>query len=127
VASFHNLSAHFLNSYACSDFSKLCDSLVNIQSRSHRGAFGGGPLKLFCAPQILLFPEKFVLNVQHKQNLAPLKMYFFPKTLKPGYGPGSTSHCLKQFCVSVLLSCFFDTNVVLALFLNYVLFVKSAR
>jgi len=56
------------------------------------------------------------------------KNIFLPQTLKPGYGSGSTSHLLKQFCESVQLSCFFTANVVLAVdLLNYVIFVESAR
>jgi len=39
-----------------------------------------------------LFPEKFFLTQNEKQNLAPLKLCFaFPQTLKSGYGPACTS------------------------------------
>jgi len=52
------------------------------------GAFRGSVPKLF-VPKILLFPEKFVLNIHHNKNkdLAPLTVYFALQTSKPGYRP----------------------------------------
>jgi len=45
-------------------------------------------LKLFCAPQILLCPEHFVLKHIIKTKPFPPQNVFCPQTLKPGYGPG---------------------------------------
>jgi len=52
-----------------------------------RGAFGAVPPNLFW-PKVLLFPENFLLKHTIKTKILPLEMYFSPKTLKPGYGPG---------------------------------------
>jgi len=50
----------------------------------HSGAM---PSKFFCSPPILLCPEKFVLNIQKKKNIALQKSSLPHQTLKPGYGP----------------------------------------
>jgi len=51
------------------------------QARSH-GVFRGSVPKFFCAPQILLCLEKFVLNIHlnKNKNLASLTIYFALQT-----------------------------------------------
>jgi len=59
------------------------------QARSHRGAFGGSyPKKIFfVSSQTVLCSENFFQAYNKNKNLSCLKMYFDPRTLKPGYGP----------------------------------------
>jgi len=42
------------------------------QTRSHGGTFGGSPL------QIVLCPEKFILNISQKRKSCPPKNVLFP-------------------------------------------------
>jgi len=58
------------------------------QALGHGGIWKQCPPAIFCSPQILLFPEKFVLNTIKNKHLAPPKNTFPLQTLIPGYGPG---------------------------------------
>jgi len=51
------------------------------------GAFRGSVPNFFCALQIFLYPEKFVLNIYHNKikNIAPLTVYVSLQSSKPGY------------------------------------------
>jgi len=42
-------------------------------------------VKYFVTPQILLRPEKFVLNIKQTQKSCPLQMYLPLQILKPSY------------------------------------------
>jgi len=68
-------------------FNKLNMKQCPTQTCSHEEAFRAVLLQIcVCYPQILLCPEKNILNIQHKKILALLKIYFSPKNLIHGYG-----------------------------------------
>ena len=81
--------------------SPMEDFLATVLPRS--ADTGGSSPKPFCAPQILLFSEKFVSNVWLKLKSFPHKIYFAPQTSKSGYEPGSAKivSAIRLFCFEV--------------------------
>ena len=55
---------------------------------------------LFCAPTNFVVLRKICFKRIITTNLSPLKMYFLPQILKPGYGPGSAKivSAIRIFC-----------------------------
>jgi len=57
------------------------------QTRGHGGHSGAAPLQIFLFPPNFVVHRKIRFKHITKKNLAPLKMYFAPQNLQPGYGP----------------------------------------
>jgi len=52
--------------------------------------------KYFCCPQNFVVFGEFLLKYIMNQNYSHSKNIFFPKTLKPGYGPAVGSGIFQQ-------------------------------
>ena len=65
-----------------------CLCLMAMQDRRHGGHSGVRPLNFLCSPQILLCPEKNLLEYTIKTKILPQKCILPPK---PGYGPVATA------------------------------------
>jgi len=80
-----------------------------------RGAFGDSVPPIFCASPNFVVPKKILfLRISYKQNLSPLKVYFTPQTLKPGYGLAVPSyHPAVENC-SFTFPCFVQHTIEIA-------------